>query len=56
MRYKKGLSDDTVKIVLEYLHAMHPDRKRPKINKKSDSYFERFQERFYEIFPHPYHV
>jgi len=55
-RYKKGLSDDFVKLAFEYINLVNPERKIPKKVKNRKYFFNRIEDRFYDIFPHPYHV
>lgn len=50
--YKAGLVDDTVKLVLEYVDLISPDRKRPKVKKN----YEFYENQFWDMFPHPYHA
>jgi len=54
--YETGLVDDTVKFVLEYIDLTNPTRKLPKIKKKKQDLQEYYENKLWEIFPHPYHA
>jgi len=55
-RYNKGISDDNVRLALEYVDIVNPERKLPKKIKNRKDYMNRLEKKLWEIFPHPYHI
>jgi predicted transcriptional regulator len=54
--YETGLVDDTVKLALEYIAIVNPERKLRKIKKKKEYYLNYYEKKLWDIFPHPYHA
>jgi len=55
--YGKELADDgNTKLILDGFRLWFANKTLPKRIKTGKAFMEQFEERAYEIFPHPYHV